>query len=267
MSNSSPSDDTIIAVRNLSKHFDDFTALSDISLDVNRSEVLCLIGPSGSGKSTLLRCLNFLEEYDEGDVRLDGDLIGWKDGDSAARKALTGEALRTQRQQIGMVFQHFHLWPHMSALDNVAEALISVKRLSRSEARAKAHAALAKVHLSDKINSYPANLSGGQQQRVAIARAIAMEPRVMLFDEPTSALDPELVGEVLSVMKELASEGMTMVVVTHEMGFAAHVADRVAFLDAGRLVTCVPPKQIFGEEPEDPRVRTFLQTYRDRNVV
>jgi polar amino acid transport system ATP-binding protein len=155
----------------------------------------------------------------------------------------------------------------MSALDNVAEALVSVKGLSRSEGRDKAREALAKVHLSDKADNYPANLSGGQQQRVAIARAIAMEPRVMLFDEPTSALDPELVGEVLTVMKEMAAEGMTMVVVTHEMGFAAHVADRVAFLDSGRLVTCVPPAELFGQEPDDPRVRTFLQTYRERNVV
>nr|WP_321446286.1 amino acid ABC transporter ATP-binding protein [uncultured Cohaesibacter sp.] len=266
-SDASSGDDVIIAVRQLTKHFDDFTALDDISLDVHRSEVLCLIGPSGSGKSTLLRCLNFLEEYDGGEVRLDGDLIGWKEGTSAPRKALTGEALRSQRQQIGMVFQHFHLWPHMSAIDNVAEALLSVKGLSRTKARAKALEALTKVHLEDKADSYPANLSGGQQQRVAIARAIAMEPRVMLFDEPTSALDPELVGEVLSVMKEMASEGMTMVVVTHEMGFAAHVADRVAFLDAGRLVTCVPPKEIFAQEPHDQRVRDFLQTYRDRNVV
>lgn len=261
-------DDPIISVRNLSKYFDDFEALRDITLDVKRSEVLCLIGPSGSGKSTLLRCLNFLEAYDGGEVRLDGELIGWReDSKSNPRKALSSEALRKQRQHIGMVFQHFHLWPHMSALDNVAEALVSVKGLSREAARKSAKEALAKVHLSDKVDNYPANLSGGQQQRVAIARAIAMEPRVMLFDEPTSALDPELVGEVLSVMKEMAAEGMTMVVVTHEMGFAAHVADRVAFLDSGRLVTCVPPAEMFGKEPEDARVRSFLQTYRERNVV
>lgn len=259
--------DNIITVRGLGKYFDDFKALTGIDLDVHRSEVLCLIGPSGSGKSTLLRCLNFLEAYEEGEVRLDGDLIGWREDQSGPRKALANEALRKQRQHIGMVFQHFHLWPHMSALDNVAEALTSVKGLNHKEARERAHAALAKVHLSDKTDNYPANLSGGQQQRVAIARAIAMEPRVMLFDEPTSALDPELVGEVLSVMKEMATEGMTMVVVTHEMGFAAHVADRVAFLDAGRLVSCVPPRDLFGREPDDPRVRTFLQTYRERNVV
>lgn len=262
-----PSKDSIITVRGLGKYFDNFKALTDIDLDVQRSEVLCLIGPSGSGKSTLLRCLNFLEAYEEGEVRLDGELIGWKEDGATPRKTLAKETLRNQRQNIGMVFQHFHLWPHMSALDNVAEALTSVKGLSRKDAREKARAALAKVHLSDKADNYPANLSGGQQQRVAIARAIAMEPRVMLFDEPTSALDPELVGEVLSVMKEMANEGMTMVVVTHEMGFAAHVADRVAFLDAGRLVACVPPKDLFGREPDDQRVRTFLQTYRERNVV
>ncbi|WP_346900570.1 amino acid ABC transporter ATP-binding protein [uncultured Roseibium sp.] len=256
----------IITVRNMGKSFDDFVALRDVTLDVNRSEVLCLIGPSGSGKSTLLRCLNFLEAYDTGEVRLDGELIGWQEGVSP-RKARSSGTLRKQRQHIGMVFQQFNLWPHMTALDNVAEALIQVKGMGKAAAREKAEAALKKVHLSDKAQSYPANLSGGQQQRVAIARAIAMEPRVMLFDEPTSALDPELVGEVLAVMKEMATEGMTMVVVTHEMGFAAHVADRVAFLDAGRLVTCAPPADIFSRDPDDDRVRSFLQTYRERNVV
>lgn len=259
--------EAIISVRNMSKYFDDFEALRDISLDVNRSEVLCLIGPSGSGKSTLLRCLNFLEAYDSGEVRLEGELIGWQEGAVASRKPVSNGTLRTQRQHIGMVFQQFNLWPHMTALENVAEALIQVKGLSKTEAREKANAALAKVNLADKTGNYPANLSGGQQQRVAIARAIAMEPRVMLFDEPTSALDPELVGEVLSVMKEMAAEGMTMVVVTHEMGFAAHVADRVAFLDKGRLVTLAPPADIFSREPDDQRVKAFLQTYRERNVV
>ncbi|MFD1694987.1 amino acid ABC transporter ATP-binding protein [Roseibium aestuarii] len=257
----------IIEIRNLSKHFDDFEALRDITLDVHRSEVLCLIGPSGSGKSTLLRCINFLEAYDGGEVRLEGELIGWKSAGAPPRKPLSGEALRRQRQHIGMVFQQFNLWPHLTALENVAEALIHVKGLPKAEAMTKARAALAKVNLSDKEANFPANLSGGQQQRVAIARAIAMEPSVMLFDEPTSALDPELVGEVLGVMKQMAAEGMTMVVVTHEMGFAAHVADRVAFLEGGRLVTCAPPADIFGREPDDPRVNAFLKTYRERNVV
>ena len=257
----------ILTVRGLSKRFGDFEALGHIDLDVNQNEVLCLIGPSGSGKSTLLRCLNFLEAYDEGEVRLEGELIGWREGGASPRRALASGALRKQRQGIGMVFQQFNLWPHMTALGNVTEALMQVKGLSRAKAEDKAQAALAKVGLAEKSGNYPANLSGGQQQRVAIARAVAMEPRLMLFDEPTSALDPELVGEVLNAMKEMAAEGMTMVVVTHEMGFAAHVADRVAFLDGGRLVTVAPPSAIFGQEPDDDRIRRFLQTYRERNVV
>jgi polar amino acid transport system ATP-binding protein len=261
------SPDPIITVRNMDKIYGTFQALSDITLDVHRREVLCLIGPSGSGKSTLLRCLNYLEAYDAGEVRMDGQLIGWQDSGTTPRKALPASSLREQRRRIGMVFQQFNLWPHFTALENVAEALIRVRGLDKAAAHAKARAALAKVNLSDKAGNFPSGLSGGQQQRVAIARAIAMEPDVMLFDEPTSALDPELVGEVLSVMKELAAEGMTMVVVTHEMGFAAHVADRVAFLDKGRLVACVPPGEIFGAEPADPRIRSFLQTYRERNVV
>ena len=259
--------DTIITVHNMSKFFGDFEALHDITLDVRRSEVLCLIGPSGSGKSTLLRCLNFLEAYDAGEVRMEGRLIGWQDSGAGPRRALPAAALRTQRRQIGMVFQQFNLWPHYTAVQNVAEALLRVRNLPRDQAMARAEAALEKVNLGDKADNYPSGLSGGQQQRVAIARAIAMEPRLMLFDEPTSALDPELVGEVLSVMKEMAAEGMTMVVVTHEMGFAAHVANRVAFLDQGRLVACLPPTEFFAREPADERIRSFLQTYRERNVV
>jgi polar amino acid transport system ATP-binding protein len=259
-------DEAIITVRGMSKRFGDFTALSDIDLDIRRSEVLCLIGPSGSGKSTLLRCLNFLEPYDAGEVRMEGQLIGWQEG-TAPRRPLPAAKLREQRRHIGMVFQQFNLWPHFTAIENVAEALIKVKKLPRAEAMALAAAALEKVNLKDKLSSYPSALSGGQQQRVAIARAIAMEPALMLFDEPTSSLDPELVGEVLNVMKQMAAEGMTMVVVTHEMGFAAHVATRVAFLDHGRLVTCVPPAEIFAADPADARVRSFLQTYRERNVV
>jgi polar amino acid transport system ATP-binding protein len=258
--------DPIITVRRLSKFYGDFEALHDIDLDIKRREVMCLIGPSGSGKSTLLRCLNFLEPYQRGEIRMDGELIGWRDGLSP-RKELPAAKLREQRRHIGMVFQQFNLWPHFTALQNVAEALLKVKGFPRDEAYAQAQAALDKVNLKEKAASYPANLSGGQQQRVAIARAIAMEPRLMLFDEPTSSLDPELVGEVLNVMKQMAAEGMTMVVVTHEMGFAAHVADRVAFLDHGRLVAAVPPAEIFRGEPTDARIRSFLQTYRERNVV
>jgi polar amino acid transport system ATP-binding protein len=215
----------------------------------------------------LLRCLNFLENYDEGEVRMEGVLIGWQDTAARPRKPVSAATLRAQRRHIGMVFQQFNLWPHFTALQNVAEALLRVRKLPRNEAYARAELALDKVNLKGKAGNYPSGLSGGQQQRVAIARAIAMEPHVMLFDEPTSALDPELVGEVLNVMKQMAAEGMTMVVVTHEMGFAAHAADRVAFIDAGRLVACVPPRQIFGTDPPDPRIRSFLQTYRERNVV
>jgi polar amino acid transport system ATP-binding protein len=259
-------EEPIITTRRLSKLYGDFEALRDIDLDIRRSEVLCLIGPSGSGKSTLLRCLNFLEQYDRGEVRMEGRLIGWREG-SNPRKPLPSAKLREQRRHIGMVFQQFNLWPHLTAIQNVAEALLKVKKLSRAEAMKRAEAALAKVNLEDKVGNYPSALSGGQQQRVAIARAIAMEPSLMLFDEPTSSLDPELVGEVLNVMKQMAAEGMTMVVVTHEMSFAAHVADRVAFLDHGRLVACVPPDEIFRTEPADARIRSFLQTYRERNVV
>lgn len=264
---SPPAGTPIITVRKMSKQFGSFQALTDINLDVYRSEVLCLIGPSGSGKSTLLRCLNFLEQYDEGEVRMEGTLIGWHDDTALPRKLVSPSTLREQRRHIGMVFQQFNLWPHFSALQNVAEALIQVRKLSKDEAYAAAERALDKVNLKGKAGNYPSGLSGGQQQRVAIARAIAMEPDVMLFDEPTSALDPELVGEVVSVMKQMAAEGMTMVVVTHEMGFAAHAADRVAFLDAGRLVACVPPAAIFGPNPPDQRIQSFLQTYRERNVV
>ena len=256
----------IITVRNVSKFFDSFQALNDISIDVNQHEVLCLIGPSGSGKSTLLRCMNFLERYDQGEIRLNGELIGWADAGSTPRRPLAASKLREQRRHIGMVFQQFNLWPHLTARGNVAEALIQVKKLPKPEAMDRADAALAKVNLADKANNYPSGLSGGQQQRVAIARSIAMEPALMLFDEPTSALDPELVGEVLNVMRGMAKEGMTMVVVTHEMGFAAHVADRVAFLDHGKLVTCAAPADIFGKDPGDARVRSFLQTYRERNI-
>jgi polar amino acid transport system ATP-binding protein len=257
----------IITVRDLGKRYGDFQALRGVNLDVHKSEVTCLIGPSGSGKSTLLRCLNFLEAYEDGEVRLDGELIGWQEGAASPRRPLPGSKLREQRRHLGMVFQQFNLWPHMTAVENVIEALIQVRGMAKAEAREHGLAALERVNLRDKAESYPSALSGGQQQRVAIARAIAMEPRVILFDEPTSALDPELVGEVLNVMRAMAAEGMTMVVVTHEMGFAAHVASRVAFLDQGRLVTCVPPAEIFATEPADRRVRSFLQTYRERNVV
>lgn len=250
-----------VEIRKVNKFYSAFHALKDVDLPILPGKVTCLIGPSGSGKSTLLRCINFLEEYDSGEIRVDGQLIGY---DSPGGRKMSGRKLREMRRSIGMVFQQFNLWPHMTARQNVAEGLIRVRGMSKAEAEARAAEALNKVGLSDKMDSYPSRLSGGQQQRVAIARAIAMEPRLMLFDEPTSALDPELVGEVLSVMKTLASEGMTMVVVTHEMGFAAHVADRVAFMEKGELVGSGAPNEIL-QQPEDPRIQAFLRTYHERN--
>jgi polar amino acid transport system ATP-binding protein len=254
----------MIALRGVSKSFGATAVLRNIDMTVAKSEVVCLIGPSGSGKSTLLRCVNFLESYDSGEIRIAGRLIGYEEGQAGTRRPMRPRALREMRCEIGMVFQHFNLWPHMSALENVTEPLRRVRGLSAAASADRATQVLNRVGLADKASSYPGRLSGGQQQRVAIARALAMQPRLMLFDEPTSALDPELVGEVLEVMRSLASEGMTMLIVTHEMGFAAKVADRVAFLDGGRIVEFGPPRQVFHESSE-PRVRRFLQTYHDRN--
>ena len=254
-----------IAIRGLTKRFGAHEVLRGVDLAVAASEVVCLIGPSGSGKSTLLRCVNFLESYDRGEVRVAGRLIGYEEGPDEARRPMAARHLREMRREIGMVFQHFNLWPHMTALHNVAEPLKRVRGLSHAEADQRAAAMLARVGLADKARAYPSRLSGGQQQRVAIARALAMQPRLMLFDEPTSALDPELVGEVLEVMKSLASEGMTMLIVTHEMGFAAHVANRIAFIDDGRILDDGPPRRVL-HESQEPRVRQFLQTYHDRNA-
>ena len=250
-----------VAIRNVNKFYGPFHALKNVNLDILPGKVTCLIGPSGSGKSTLLRCINFLEDYNSGEILIDGKLIGYQ---APGGRKMSGGQLRDMRRSIGMVFQQFNLWPHMTALQNVAEGLIRVRGIGKAEAQGKAAEALKKVGLADKLASYPSRLSGGQQQRVAIARAIAMEPRLMLFDEPTSALDPELVGEVLSVMKQLAVEGMTMVVVTHEMGFAAHVADRVAFMEQGELVAVDAPNEIL-HNPQDRRIQGFLRTYHERN--
>lgn len=252
-----------VDVINISKNFGAFQALTDVSLHVPPGKVTCLIGPSGSGKSTLLRCINFLEEYDSGEIRIDGELVGYE---RPGGPRVASAKLRQMRRKIGMVFQQFNLWPHMTALENVAEALHQVRGMSKSDARDSARAALAKVGLENKVDNHPARLSGGQQQRVAIARAIAMQPQLMLFDEPTSALDPELVGEVLQVMKALASEGMTMVVVTHEMGFASHVADQVAFMVSGKMIAAGSPSEIF-RAPEDGRLKQFLQSYHERNDI
>lgn len=253
----------ILSLRGVGKRFGTNQVLKGIDLDVQRSEVVCLIGPSGSGKSTLLRSMAFLEQYDEGEIHIQGQLLGWQS--TSPRKRASRARLNEVRSCLGMVFQQFNLWPHMSALGNVTEAILRVKGLSSDEARQRGMAMLDKVGLAHKADAFPAQLSGGQQQRVAIARALAMEPSLMLFDEPTSALDPELVGEVLQVMKQLASDGMTMVVVTHEMGFAAQVADTVAFLDQGRIVAKGSPRAIF-HDTEHPRLQQFLQNYLDRNA-
>jgi polar amino acid transport system ATP-binding protein len=255
----------MISMRAVGKSFGPHQVLKGVDLDVAASEVVCLIGPSGSGKSTALRCVNFLEPYDEGEVRIAGELIGYDLDQDGGRRPMPPARLRAMRREIGMVFQHFNLWPHMTALENVSEPLRRVRGLGRSEAADRAAAMLKRVGLADKAGAHPLRLSGGQQQRVAIARALAMQPRVMLFDEPTSALDPELVGEVLEVMRALAAEGMTMLIVTHEMGFAAHVANRIAFIDGGRILADGAPRQVFHECAE-PRVRQFLQTYHDRNA-
>ncbi|HEY0289260.1 MAG TPA: amino acid ABC transporter ATP-binding protein [Pseudomonas sp.] len=254
----------ILALNKVGKSFGAMRVLKGIDLTVRRCEVMCLIGPSGSGKSTLLRSMAFLEEYDEGEVRIEGQLLGWVDTDKGRKRAPQSQ-INQVRRNVGMVFQQFNLWPHMTALGNVCEALRRVRKLSADEAKKRGMAMLDKVGLAHKADAYPAQLSGGQQQRVAIARALAMEPHIMLFDEPTSALDPELVGEVLQVMKTLAKEGMTMVVVTHEMGFAAQVADSVIFLDQGEIVARGTPQQIF-HNAQQPRLQQFLQNYLDRNA-
>lgn len=263
--NGAAPDQSLVQVRNMCKSYGPVQVLNDISLEVRRSEVTCIIGPSGSGKSTLLRSLAFLEEYDAGEVLIEGLLLGYVDKPDGRRVKANRSELNHARRHVGMVFQQFNLWPHMTALGNVQEALLRVKGMPKDEAAAKAKAMLEKVGLGDKVDFYPVNLSGGQQQRVAIARALAMEPKIMLFDEPTSALDPELVGEVLQVMKDLAREGMTMVVVTHEMGFAAQVADTVVFIDKGEIVVSGSPQDVFSQTTQ-PRLTQFLENYFERNA-
>jgi ABC-type polar amino acid transport system ATPase subunit len=242
------SDSIMIQVEKLNKSFGKLHVLKDIDMTVKESEVVCLIGASGSGKSTLLRCLNFLEIKDSGKIIIEGEQIEQETHD-----------LNDVRTRVGMVFQHFHLFPHKTVIENVMEAPVYVKNVPKEQARKDASALLSKVGLSDKEDVYPAKLSGGQKQRVAIARALAMKPDIMLFDEPTSALDPELVGEVLSTMKELALEGMTMVVVTHEMGFAREVADWVIYMHDGKIVEVGHPKEIF-QAPKEQRTKDFLDS-------
>lgn len=247
---------TVLEIRNLSKTYGRFTALDDVSLDVRLGEVLCIIGPSGSGKSTVLRCINHLETIDSGGLYLDGELMGYRERNGKLHELPEAVAAR-QRRHLGMVFQNFNLFPHLSVMANLTLGPTLVNGVSAKEATAEAKRLLARVGLSDKGNSYPRQLSGGQQQRVAIARALAMKPRVMLFDEPTSALDPELVGEVLDVMRDLARDEMTMVVVTHEMGFAREVADRLVFMDAGKVVEVGDPRTMLAN-PREERTRAFL---------
>ncbi|NSO38657.1 amino acid ABC transporter ATP-binding protein [Enterococcus faecalis] len=235
-----------ILVEHLVKKYGDNTVLNDINVSINEGDVVCVIGPSGSGKSTFLRCLNQLEEASSGDIIIDGANLTDKNTD-----------INQVRQHIGMVFQHFNLFPHLSILENIVLAPTDLGRLSKDEAEKKALELLERVGLADKKDAYPDSLSGGQKQRVAIARALAMNPDIMLFDEPTSALDPEMVGDVLGVMKDLAKQGMTMVIVTHEMGFAKEVANRVMFIDGGNFLEDGSPEQIF-ENPQNPRTKDFL---------
>ena len=239
------------------KSFGRLEVLRGIDLEVYPKEVMCIIGPSGSGKSTFLRCINHLEKIDAGRLSVDGELVGYRERGNQLYELPDGEICR-KRSEIGMVFQRFNLFPHMTALENIAEAPIRVKKMSRSTAEAQARSLLERVGLADKVKAYPNQLSGGQQQRVAIARALAMQPKLMLFDEPTSALDPELVGEVLDVMRALANDlGMTMVVVTHEMGFAREVGDSLVFMDGGVVVEAGKPREVLAN-PQHERTRQFL---------
>ncbi|AKC73687.1 ABC transporter ATP-binding protein [Corynebacterium pseudotuberculosis] len=249
-------DNLMISAQQLCKNFGQIQVLKGIDLEVPKGSVTCLIGPSGSGKSTLLRCVNHLEKINAGRLYVDGELIGYKERDGILYEISEKEAAR-QRADIGMVFQGFNLFPHRTAIENIIEAPVHVKGVAESEARAKGMELLAQVGLQHKADAYPAQLSGGQQQRVAIARAVAMEPKLMLFDEPTSALDPELVGEVLRVMRDLAEGGMTMLVVTHEMGFAREVADTVAFMDGGVIVEIGDARQVI-DNPQHERTKMFL---------
>jgi len=252
----------MIEIEDLHKHFGSLHVLRGIDLSVAVGEVVCIIGPSGSGKSTLLRCINHLENAEQGRIRIDGELV-YRDEVEGRFRAHSNRAVAAVRAQVGMVFQHFNLFPHLSVVGNIIEAPVHVLRKPKEAARRRALELLAQVGLSDKAEAYPEELSGGQQQRVAIARALAMDPKAMLFDEVTSALDPELVAEVLTVMRDLARRGMTMLVVTHEMNFARQVASRVIFMDHGLIVEEDMPERMFGA-PRESRTRDFLRTVLER---
>jgi polar amino acid transport system ATP-binding protein len=248
----------IISVRNLKKKFNSNEVISDLSVNVNKGEIISIIGPSGSGKSTFLRCLSNLEKIDSGTIEIEGTVvIGFDETGKkiAVSKVDSGKVLR----KLGMVFQNFNLFPHMTVLENIIEGPVHVGRLNKQEAVKQAENLLGKVGLQDKINSYPCELSGGQKQRAAIARTLAMNPDIILFDEPTSALDPELVGEVLKVIKDLAEERMTMIIVTHEMGFAKEISDRVIFMDQGKIIDDNVPEMIF-DNPQHTRIKTFINS-------
>lgn len=247
-----------IELRNISKRFSGKTVLDGVDLSVAAGSVTVILGPSGSGKSTLLRCINHLEKLDGGTIRIGGELVGYQQRGNTLHE-VSDRVISRQRSRIGMVFQQFNLFPHRTVLQNIIDAPIRVKKESRINAVAKARLLLAQVGLSGRENDWPQQLSGGQQQRVAIARALAMDPDVMLFDEPTSALDPELVGEVLQVIRALAHSGITMVVVTHEVGFAREVADNIVFMEEGKIIASGPARQVL-EEAGNPRVSAFLST-------
>jgi polar amino acid transport system ATP-binding protein len=247
----------IVEISGVHKAFDRTEVLKGIDLEVARGQVVCVLGPSGSGKTTLLRCINHLEKIDRGTIRVDGELVGYRQLPDGRLKEERDRVVAARRAQIGMVFQRFNLFGHLTALGNVIEAPMLVRRVDKAQATARGKALLEQVGLADRANRYPHELSGGQQQRVAIARALAMDPKLMLFDEPTSALDPELVGEVLETMKRLAREGMTMIVVTHETGFAREVAERVVMMDGGVVLEDAPPADFF-THPSHPRTRAFL---------
>jgi polar amino acid transport system ATP-binding protein len=246
----------MVLAESVCKNFGALKVLKGVTLEVGRGQVLVLVGPSGSGKSTFLRCINHLEQVNAGRLYVDGELIGYRDRGSSLHEMSPRDAAK-QRRDIGMVFQHFNLFPHRTALENIIEAPVHVKGVKKKEAVERARDLLKQVGLSEKADAYPAQLSGGQQQRVAIARALAMNPKLMLFDEPTSALDPELVGEVLGVMKKLAEEGMTMIVVTHEMGFAREVANQLVFMDEGIIMERGNPREMMAS-PQHERTKAFL---------